>query len=102
MTTPNAAGERFLCGGEFAWMEDLAWILRDAYPNRRLPTRRMPNWLARLVAVFNPGLRQTLVDLDRPQVVSNEKAKRILGWEPRSVREATLATAESLIEQGIV
>ena len=62
----------------------------------------MPNWLLRLVAIFNPGLRQTVEDLGRTQVVSHEKASRILGWAPRSVEEAVLATAESLIELRII
>jgi dihydroflavonol-4-reductase len=31
--------------------------------------------------------------------VSAEKARRVLGWRPRSREEAILATAESLLRQ---
>ena len=75
----EAYASGFFCGGEFAWFEEIGAILRKAYPDRRLPTRQMPNWLLRLVAIFNPGLRQTVEDLGRTQVVSHEKASRILG-----------------------
>jgi len=33
---------------------------------------------------------------------TNEKAKRVLGWEPRSREDAIVATAESLVELGLV
>jgi dihydroflavonol-4-reductase len=34
--------------------------------------------------------------------VSSGKAKRLLGWSPRSNDEAIVATAESLIALGVV
>jgi dihydroflavonol-4-reductase len=40
--------------------------------------------------------------LERMMNVSNEKAKRVLNWNPRSTEEAAIATAESLIKLGIV
>ena len=40
--------------------------------------------------------------LGSPKRVSNEKARRMLGWEPRSNEEAILATAKSLVELGLI
>jgi hypothetical protein len=40
--------------------------------------------------------------LDWDYELSNEKAKRILKWNPRTNEEAILSMAESLIEQGFV
>ncbi|KMW57109.1 putative dihydroflavonol-4-reductase [Candidatus Rhodobacter oscarellae] len=102
MTNPEAAGQRIICAGEFCWFEDIGAFLREAYPERRVPTRRMPNWLVRLIAMFNQGLRSNIEDLDRTQRVSNDKMQRILGLKPRGAKEATLATAESLIKLGVV
>ena len=76
--------------------------LRAAYPDRRAPTRRMPNWLVRVIGLFNQGLRSNLADLGRTQVVSQDRMKRILGLTLRPAKEATLATAESLIRLGVV
>ena len=102
MTTPEAAGERFICGGEFAWFSELGAVLRKAYPDRRLPTRTAPDFLLWFLSFFNSALTQVLDDLGRTQIVSHEKATRVLGWEPRSIEDAVLATSESLIERGIV
>ncbi len=102
MTNPAASGQRFNCGGEFMWMEDIGRVLREAYPDRKLPSRRMPNWLVHIAAIFNPPLRATLGDLGRTQIVSHDKATRLLNWNPRSEKEAILATAESLIARNIV
>jgi nucleoside-diphosphate-sugar epimerase len=40
--------------------------------------------------------------LGRYKNASNEKAKRLLGWQPRTNEEAILATANSLIQFGWV
>ncbi len=102
MTNPKAEGQRFVCGGEFMWLEDIGRILQETYPDRKLPKRRMPNWLVRVAAMFNPPLRAVLGDLGRTQIVSHEKATTLLGWQPRPEEEAIRATAESLIAQGAV
>jgi nucleoside-diphosphate-sugar epimerase len=44
------------------------------------PPKRMPRWLARIVLPYVSG------GLDQRLVVSNEKAKRELGWTPRYPR----------------
>ena len=102
MEKKEAAGERFLCGGDFAWFSDLGAILREQYPDRKIPSMNMPNWLVHLFGLFNGGVRQLRDDLNRTQHVNIEKTTKILGWKPRSVKEATIATADSLIELGIV
>jgi nucleoside-diphosphate-sugar epimerase len=39
---------------------------------------------------------------ERFLAASGEKARRLLGWKPRSREESILATAESLIRLGLV
>ena len=55
-----------------------------------------------IVALLNGGIRQTARDLGRTQRISTAHAKTVLGWQPRSVKEATLATTETLIRFGHV
>lgn len=62
----------------------------------------MPDWLVRLVAVFDPAVRLILPELGKRKSASNEKARRLLGWAPRSNEEALLATARSLIDLGLL
>jgi nucleoside-diphosphate-sugar epimerase len=56
----------------------------------------------RLVAFTDPGLKQIAPELNKTKRASGEKARRLLGWEPRSREDAIVATAASLIELGLV
>jgi nucleoside-diphosphate-sugar epimerase len=104
MTAPEAAGERFLGTGRFLWMADVAEILRDKLGSTaaKVPTRKVPNFVVRAMARFDPGLRSVVGDLGRRRVLSSEKAKTRLGWSPRPVEETIVDCAESLMRTGVV
>lgn len=105
MTDPAARGERFLAtGGDFVSVLQIARILKDGAGDaaRRVPTRPLPNWLVRVVAMFDPAIKGVLPELGKRKNGSNEKARRLLGWAPRSPREAVLATGQSLLELGLL
>jgi len=103
MTNPAANGERFLAvAGDFISFLDVAKILKahmGAWA-KRVPTRELPNWLMRLLAVAVPEARQILPELGKTKNATNAKAKRVLGWSPRSNQESIVATAESLVRLG--
>jgi len=69
---------------------------------RRVPARELPNWVVHLAAFRNPAVRLILPDLGKVKHGTNEKAKRMLGWKPRSNEEAIIATAESLMRLGLL
>lgn len=100
---PKAAGERFIAAADFKWFSEVADTLRSAYPefDKAIPKRNLPSWLVRIVSRFDPAIKTIVKDLDNKRVVSNDKAKTTLGWQPRSSDEAILATAKSVLEQGI-
>ncbi|HEX5120388.1 MAG TPA: hypothetical protein VFW65_34845 [Pseudonocardiaceae bacterium] len=105
MTSPQAAGERFLATGEFLWMRDMAHTLRDGLGTRgrRVPTRQLPDVAVRLAARFgDPSLRDILPGLGRRNRHSTAKAGRVLGWRPRPAAETVLDCANSLFDHGIV
>jgi len=99
MTAPAAAGERFIAAGEFMWMGELADTLRVALGPRgaRVPTRRLPDVLVRLLATFTPNLRQVTPLLGVKFIQTSEKARRSLGFSPRPARETIVDCAESLL-----
>jgi dihydroflavonol-4-reductase len=105
MTNPAAKGERFLAiSGDSMWMIDVAKVLRRRMgaAARKVPTREMPNWLIRLAALRDPAMRMVVPHLGVMMNATSEKARRLLGWTPRSNEEAIVATAESLIRFGLV
>jgi len=104
MLVPEAAGQRFIAGGRFMWLEELAAILRSNFPAHagKIPKRVVPDWLVRILAIFDPTTRLIVGELGRDKRVSNEKAKRLLGWSPRREEIAICASAKSLIDFGLI
>ncbi|MDA9491887.1 SDR family oxidoreductase [Bradyrhizobium sp. CCBAU 11361] len=105
MTDPAARGERFLAAtGESLWMVEIARLLKQRLEKgaSKVSTRVLPNWFIRVVALFNPAMKGIVPHLGVNMNASGEKARRLLGWAPRSREEAIIATAESLIRLGLV
>jgi nucleoside-diphosphate-sugar epimerase len=105
MTQPPARGERFLAvAGDFMSILDIAKVLkaRMGASAKKVPTRQLPDWLVRLAAMRDPAVKQILPELGKVKNATNEKAKRMLGWAPRSNEESILATAESLVRLGLL
>jgi dihydroflavonol-4-reductase len=104
LRSPNAAGQRFIGAGEFYWLQDVGRALRERTPELagRVPTRRLPSWLVRLSALRNPAVRARMYELNKLRPVSAEKAKRELGWAPRSNDDAIADTARSLSAEGLL
>ena len=104
LSGPDIDGERFLCAGEWLWMEDVAQILKSRLGDRakRVPTRTLPNFLVRLTALFDPTVRMVLSELGRERRVDASHAQAVLGWTARPAAETVVDTARSLIEHGLV
>jgi nucleoside-diphosphate-sugar epimerase len=105
MTDPAAAGERFLAvAGDFMSMADIAKVLKRRLgpAAKRVPTMQLPNWVVRLAALRDPAVRQILPELGKAKNATNEKARRVLGWAPRSNEESLVATAESMLRLGLL
>lgn len=96
MENPAAAGKRFLAVAGNLWMREVAELIRDDDPMRKVTTRELPDWLVRLAARFQPELTQLVPMLGRRYTYSTAAARTILGWHPRPVEETVLDTVVSL------
>ena len=104
MTSPAAAGERFLATGELMSMREIAAVLRGGLGERaaRAPAREVPDIVVRFAARFiDPSLRSVLPGLGRRNRHSTQKARNLLGWQPRPAAETILDCARSLIGHGL-
>lgn len=105
MRDPAANGERFLATtGDSMWLADIAKVLkaRLGAAADKVSTRELPNILIRTMGLTNPAMRGLGPLLGADLAASGDKAKRLLGWEPRSREDAIVASAESLIALGLV
>ncbi|HEY0454403.1 NAD-dependent epimerase/dehydratase family protein [Actinophytocola sp.] len=103
LETPAAAGNRYILAGEHMWMRDIAAILAEEFNPQgyRVPTGALPTWFARVMARFDPTVRQALDHVGRIERVSSAKARIELGWTMRPARDSILDTAYSLVELGL-
>ena len=104
MTSPEAAGERFLATGEFVWMREIAAALKAGLGEEgaKVPTRQLPDFLVKLSAIFDKSLRPIVVSLGRRNRHSTDKAKKVLGWQSRPAAETVVACARSLVEWKVI
>jgi nucleoside-diphosphate-sugar epimerase len=90
MTTPDAAGQRFLLSnGPALAMKEIAADIRAhlGSATEKVPTAEM--------TIDSP-------DLGYSKRTTNEKARTVLGWTPRPAADAIGAAAESMVTTGLV
>ncbi|KAB8180082.1 NAD-dependent epimerase/dehydratase family protein [Microbispora catharanthi] len=99
MTSPTAAGQRFLGSGSFWWYQDIARTLREKLPDEaaKVPTRTMPDIIVKLLAHLNPQMAMLRPELGRTRLVDSSKARTQLGWHPRPTEQTIIDTATALI-----
>ena len=94
MTAPEAGGQRLIAVGQFAWMSEVAGILRERLGDdaAKVPTRRVPNLSCGRWRVFDPGVRSIVGQLGRRSSYSSEKARTTLGWTTRPLEDTVVET----------
>lgn len=105
MINPAARGERFLAvSGDFMSILEIAKVLRARLGEaaKRVPKSQIPDFVVRLAAMRDEAVKQILPELGKYKNGTNAKAVRVLGWQPRSREDACVATAQSLIELGLL
>lgn len=105
MTNPAANGERFLAvSGDFMRLVEIATVLKERMGDaaKRVSVRQVPNWVVKLAALKDPAVKQIIPELGKWKNATSEKAESVLGWSPRSREDSVVATAESLIELGLI
>ncbi len=103
MDDPASIGERYIVADAFRWMREVAAVLREAHPDRkRIPSRGMPDFLVRALALVSGDVRTIASELGKRRILSSDKVRKLLGRDLIPADEATRASAETLIRYGAV
>jgi nucleoside-diphosphate-sugar epimerase len=104
MIAPEAAGQRFIATADFAWLADVAALLRARLGEaaNKVPTRKVPDFVLQLAALFDRSLAAVAPRLGERRAFNSAKAQTMLGWRPRPLEETVLDCARSLIATGAV
>lgn len=104
LSAPGMAGERFIASGRFFKLVEIAQILKAHLgpQARKVPTRTLPDFLVRVVAIWDPLVRMVVSELGRTRNMDASHARLVLGWATRPEEESLIDCAKSLIDHGIV
>ncbi len=102
--TSAPGGGRYLGCAESLWLIEIAQAIRAGLGDaaRKVPSRELPDWLVRVVAIFDGAARQAVPELGKPMNVDNSLTRRTLGMEFIPATEAAVALAKSLVELKLV
>jgi hypothetical protein len=79
MTTPRAAGQRFIGSCDFYWMADIAKILKQGLGDkaRKFPSISVPDFPVRVIRIFDPVARGRLYELGKRRQGSPEDSTNV-------------------------
>ena len=100
----EAANQRILGVGDFLWMSEIASLLREHFGTcaANVPTRKLPDLILRLAAVFQHEARFMVPMLGRRREFDTTRAASLLQWHPRPSSAAVIKCAESMFKSGMV
>lgn len=102
MELPQANNQRYLASSGYLSFKNIAGILKKEYPNRKVPSKELPDFFVKLLSNFETSLKPILIDLGIERKIDRLKAVNELNWQPLSMEEAILSCAESVIALKIV
>jgi len=104
MLKPEAGGNRFPVGnGNYPIMK-IGEMLRAAFPQyaRKLPRFQAPDWLVRLIGIFDKDVRSNLGELGVTKRLDPSDALKLLGRPFIAVEDTVTETARSLVAHKLV
>ena len=102
LSRDETIGQRLIASDRTLWFRDMAVVLQDAFPDRKITTRNAPNFLIRLLARFDKSLASIAPVLGMHLAVSNTRARQMLDMKFIDSNEAVTDAAAFLINNKIV
>lgn len=98
--TVESPRDRYLCTNQGIGMRTMAGELSMAFPNAKIPSLPLPNFLMYATALFDKRLTFAFLkrNLGRSPLFDNRRMRVELGVEPRSVRTTVLDTGRSILD----
>jgi len=96
MTAEGAVGKRFIASSdEPLHLKEVTGILKNA-GYKKASTRQAPKFLLKVMSIFDDQVKGLLPMVGERQTVANKDTYDILGWEPTSMKQSLIETAESI------
>jgi dihydroflavonol-4-reductase len=97
-----AKGKRFVASAGSRTFVQIAQALKTGFPQRKITTTQAPNFVIRLLSLFDADIRAILPTLGKHSGVSSRQAQNVLGIDFIPIEDSLVETASYLIDNGFV
>ena len=94
---PTTIGKRIIAANEYCTMPQIAQILKEAYPSRRISSRVAPVWLMKILGLFDAEVKAAIPLVGFHTPTDNSETRALYGIEFIPTRDAVLASAEAVL-----
>ena len=98
---PEAIGQRYLATAEYMPFPEVAKVVQELYPERKIVNREAPDWIIKLVAMFGGPARQIINDIGNVKIFDGSKGEALMGHKYIPARQSIKDTAETVIKFGL-
>ncbi len=96
LTANSAVGKRFIASSdEPLHFTEITGILKNA-GFKKASTKMAPKFLLKIMSIFDDQVKGLLPLVGQRQTVNNRETYEILGWDPTSMDQSLVETAESI------
>jgi nucleoside-diphosphate-sugar epimerase len=98
---PESIGQRYLATAEYMAFPEVARVVQELYPDRKIVNRAAPDWIIKLVAMFGGPARQIINDIGNVKIFDGRKGEALMGHKYITARQSISDTAETVITFGL-
>jgi dihydroflavonol-4-reductase len=105
LETNEPSGGRYVGVSESAWFVDMTRAIKaklNKADTKKVPSMQLPNFVIKLIALFDPAARGIVSELGRQVQVDNSRTRKALRMEFIPVSVSAPAMAQSLVDEGLV
>ena len=103
LETAEPSGGRYVAVSESAWFVDMMRPIKAklGVAAKKVPTFQLPNFVIRIIAIFDPSARGIVSELGRMVTIDNSRTRKALGMKFIPVSDSAPAMAQSLVDNGL-
>lgn len=98
---PVSIGQRYLATAEYMPFPEVAKVVQQLYPDRKIVNRIVPDWIIRVIAMFGGPARQIINDIGNEKIFDGSRGAALMGHPYFPARDSIRDTAESVIRLGL-
>ncbi|MBB93083.1 MAG: dihydrokaempferol 4-reductase [Rhodobacteraceae bacterium] len=102
MELPETAGKRYVSSENLMSFMELSAMLRQDFPDRKIPAKLAPKFMMKLIGIFKIEVRGIVANWGRRDQISNRRAREEMGIDFADAAEAIRASARFMVDHDML